>query len=68
MEIENILITCDISTNTPTPYVPHNFQKQIFDKTHNLAHTGIKATTTNITRKFVCQKVNMRNIVLLHVP
>lgn len=53
MEYNNVLITCDFSTNIPRPYVPPNFRKIIFDQIHNLAHKGFKQTLSQIKRDFV---------------
>lgn len=49
----DIVLTCDVSTNTPRPFIPLNFRKLIFDQTHQLSHSGIKATTALIKKNFV---------------
>ncbi|UYV63171.1 hypothetical protein LAZ67_2003343 [Cordylochernes scorpioides] len=40
----NKLIYCDVSTGNPRPFVPENFQRQIFNSLHNLSHPGIRPT------------------------
>lgn len=58
MEIDNVLLICDISTNTPRPYVPVNFRRIVFDQVHNLAHVGHKITLKLIKRDFVWYNMN----------
>lgn len=53
VEHHNILITCDLSTKIPRPYIPSAFRKKVFDQAHCLSHPGIKATTTLIKKSFV---------------
>lgn len=52
-EHHNVLITCDVSTSCPRPYIPSKFRKDVFDQVHQLSHAGIKATSTLIKRNFV---------------
>ena len=42
------------------PIIPEQFQKVVFDKIHNLAHCGIKATRNLLQRRFVWK--NMKKI------
>ena len=44
---------CDISTGTPRPIVPQEFQRQVFDLIHGLAHPGRKSTQKLISEKSV---------------
>lgn len=58
MELNNVLLICDISTNTPRPYVPQSFRKIVFDQVHNLAHVGFKTTLKLIKQDFVWHNMN----------
>jgi len=51
-------ILCDVSTSKPRPIVPEKFQKLIFDKFHNAAHSGVKATKNLIQQRFVWYNMN----------
>ncbi len=53
IEYQNILLTCDVSTDIPRPYIPSTFRKIVFDRVHNLSHAGIKATTKLIQKNFI---------------
>ena len=53
IEHHDVLVTCDLSTDIPRPYVPSSFRKIIFDQIHRLCHAGIKATTTLVKRAFI---------------
>ncbi|VDL59796.1 unnamed protein product [Hymenolepis diminuta] len=53
------LITCDVSTGLPRPFVPKAFRRQIFESLHNLSHPGKRATAKLITNRFIrpsCRK------------
>ena len=54
----NSLITCDISTGKPRPFVPKEFRRSIFASLHNLSHPGIKATQRLITERYVWPSIN----------
>lgn len=58
IEHHNILMTCDVSTDIPRPYIPSTFRKIVFDQVHNLSHPGLKATTTLVKRNFVWPNMN----------
>ncbi|VUZ40715.1 unnamed protein product, partial [Hymenolepis diminuta] len=47
------LITCDVSTGIPRPFVPKAFRRQVFESLHNLSHHGKRATAKLITDHFV---------------
>lgn len=57
----NTSVICDTSTGKIRPYVPASLQKNVFVHFHNLAHSGVKATTKLITSRFVWQNC-ARNI------
>lgn len=40
----DVTMLCDVSTETPHPYIPQNFRHMIFDSLHSLSHPGIRAT------------------------
>lgn len=58
MEIDDVLLICDISTNTPRPYVPVSFRRIVFNQIHNLAHVGYKTTLKLIKKDFVWHNMN----------
>ena len=53
IEDSDQLILCDVSTDKVRPIILEQFQKDVFDKIHNLAHSGIKATRNLLQRRFV---------------
>ncbi|VDL63934.1 unnamed protein product [Hymenolepis diminuta] len=46
------LITCDVSTGIPRPFVTKAFRRQVFESLHNLSHPGRRATAKLITDRF----------------
>ena len=46
-------LLCDTSTGQPRPLVPRDFQRQVFDTIHSLAHPGRKSTVKLVTQTFV---------------
>lgn len=58
MEIYDTFLICDISTNTPRPYVPVSFRRIVFDQIHNLAHVGYKTTLKLVKKDFVWYNMN----------
>ena len=42
------VLLCDVSTGSPCPIVPTQYQRQVFDVMHNLVHPGRKAIKTII--------------------
>ena len=53
IEDSDQVILCDVSTGKVRPIMPEQFQKVVFDKIRNLAHSGIKATRNLLQRRFV---------------
>lgn len=53
VEFHNVLLTCDVSTEVPRPFIPFALRKTVFEHVHNLAHAGVKATTKLIKQAFV---------------
>lgn len=49
----NKYIYCDLSTETPRPFLPEPFRKPAFNSVHNLAHPGVKATVHMVCQRFV---------------
>ena len=45
-------LLCDVSTGHPRPLVPDNFQRQVFEAIHNLAHPGRKSTVRLVSQKW----------------
>ncbi|GFX44414.1 transposon Tf2-11 polyprotein [Trichonephila clavipes] len=54
-------LICDTSTGSPSPFVPHNFRRTIFEHFHNLAHPGVAASFQLIASRYVWP--NMRKTV-----
>jgi transposase InsO family protein len=52
------VIYCEISTNTPRPYVPDSFRRQVFENIHNISHPGIRTTRKMVTQKFFWPGMN----------
>ena len=46
-------LLCNTSTGQPRPLVPGDFQRQVFDTIHSLAHPDRKSTVKLLTQKFV---------------
>lgn len=51
-------ITCDLSTNTPRPYVPLPFRRTVFEALHNASHPGIRSTQRLVTARYVWPSIN----------
>ena len=51
-------IVCDTSTNTPRPYVPAQYRRQVFDALHSLSHSGIRSTQKLVTSRYVWPEMN----------
>lgn len=44
---------CDISTTNIRPYIPIDFRRFVFNKIHNLSHSGVKSTVRQLTNKYI---------------
>lgn len=44
---------CDDSTGTLRPYIPRCLRREVFNKLHNLAHPGVRASTKLVSDRFV---------------
>ena len=44
---------CNVSTGVWQPVVPKDFRQQVFHANHELAHTGVRATTHLVSNSFV---------------
>lgn len=53
VKFHDIVLACDVSTKELRPYIPLELRKQVFEKVHNLAHAGVKATQKLISKSFV---------------
>ncbi|XP_026732807.1 uncharacterized protein LOC113497452 [Trichoplusia ni] len=49
-------IFCDVSTETPRPYLTPEFRRQAFDSLHNLSHPG-RTTTVRLVSQRYCLTV-----------
>ena len=54
----DVTILCDVSTDTPRPFIPSKFRRLIFDSLHSLSHPGIRPTQRLITQRYVWPKIN----------
>lgn len=48
---------CDISTGHIRPYIPPSFRKQVFYSVHNLAHSGARATTNAVRKRYIWRSI-----------
>lgn len=46
-------IFCDVSTETPRPYLTPEFRRQAFDSLHNLSHPGRTTTVRLVSQRYV---------------
>lgn len=51
-------LICDTPTESPRPFLPAQFRRQMFDSLHGLSHPGIKATQHLLTSRFVWPNIN----------
>ncbi|GFU04020.1 transposon Tf2-6 polyprotein [Nephila pilipes] len=51
--LEDMTLTCDVSTNVSLPFIPKDYRKIVFQHLHGLSHPGITASTKMITQSFV---------------
>ncbi|GFW71895.1 transposon Tf2-6 polyprotein [Trichonephila clavipes] len=51
--LEDITLTCDVSTNVSRPFIPKDYRKIVFQHLHGLSHPGIAASTKLATQRFV---------------
>ncbi|GBN54786.1 Transposon Tf2-9 polyprotein [Araneus ventricosus] len=51
--LEDITLTCDVSSKVPRPFIPKDYRRLVFQHLHGLSHPGISASTRMITQRFV---------------
>ncbi|GFS89591.1 transposon Tf2-6 polyprotein [Nephila pilipes] len=51
--LEDITITCDVSTNVSRPFIPKDYRIIVFQHLHGLSHPRIAACTKMVTHRFV---------------
>ncbi|GFS56065.1 transposon Tf2-6 polyprotein [Trichonephila clavipes] len=51
--LEDLTLTCDVSTNVSRPFIPKDYRKIVFQHLHGLSHTGIAASSKLVTQRFV---------------
>ncbi|GFU88350.1 transposon Tf2-6 polyprotein [Trichonephila clavipes] len=51
--LEDVTLTCDVSTNVSRPFFPKDYRKIVFQHLHGLSHPGIAASTKLATQRFV---------------
>ncbi|UYV65657.1 hypothetical protein LAZ67_3004985, partial [Cordylochernes scorpioides] len=52
------LLWCDVSTNNIRPLIPIKFRMMVFRNFNELSHPGIKATTKQLTSRFIWPNMN----------
>ncbi|UYV61070.1 K02A2.6-like, partial [Cordylochernes scorpioides] len=52
------LLWCDVTTNNYRPFIPIKFRMMVFRNFHELSHPGIKATTKQLTSRFIWPNMN----------
>ncbi|UYV67129.1 hypothetical protein LAZ67_4004017, partial [Cordylochernes scorpioides] len=52
------LLWCDVSTNNIRPFIPIKFRMMVFRNFLELSHPGIKATTKQLTSRFIWPNMN----------
>ncbi|UYV73826.1 K02A2.6-like, partial [Cordylochernes scorpioides] len=52
------LLWCDVSTNNIRPFIPIKFRMMVFRNFHELSHPGIKATTKQLTSRYIWPNMN----------
>ncbi|UYV69220.1 hypothetical protein LAZ67_6002864, partial [Cordylochernes scorpioides] len=52
------LLWCDVSTTNIRPFIPIKFRMMVFRNFHELSHPGIKATTKQLTSRFIWPNMN----------
>ncbi|GFT99373.1 hypothetical protein TNCV_1221691 [Trichonephila clavipes] len=55
--LEDITLTCDVSTNVSRPFIPKDYLKIVFQHLHGLSHPGIAASTKLATQRFVLPNI-----------
>ncbi|GFV23244.1 transposon Tf2-11 polyprotein [Trichonephila clavipes] len=51
--LEDITLTCDVSTNVSLPFISKGYRKIVFQNLHGFSHPGIAASTKLATQRFV---------------
>ncbi|GFU71041.1 transposon Tf2-6 polyprotein [Trichonephila clavipes] len=51
--LEDVNLTCDVSTNVSRPFIPKDYRKIVFQHLHGLSHPGIAASIKLVTQRFV---------------
>lgn len=52
------LISCDVSTGHPRPWLPIGFRRSAFDSLHSLSHPGINASVKLVSQRYVWPNMN----------
>lgn len=53
----NIIVTCDVTTEKPRPFVPVSLRRKLFDASHCLSHPGVRATQRLMTSRYVWPRI-----------
>lgn len=54
----NSPIYCNINKDCVRPYIPEQFRKLVFDKSHSISHPGIRSTRKIITQRYFWPDMN----------
>ena len=53
-----VALLCDVSGNSPRPWVPEAFRRTVFHALHDLSHPGRQATARLVSARFVWHGLN----------
>ena len=54
----DVMMTFEMSTGKPRPYVPLEYRRRIFNNLHNLSHPGIVASQKLVTARYIWPSIN----------
>lgn len=49
----NMDVYCDVSTDTPRPFITKTLRRQVFESLHSLSHPGANATAKLVAQRYV---------------
>ncbi|GFT30745.1 transposon Tf2-9 polyprotein [Trichonephila clavipes] len=55
--LEDIALTCDVSTNFSRPFILKDYRKIVFQHLQGLSHSGMAASTKLVTQRFVWSNI-----------
>ncbi|GFT13173.1 transposon Tf2-6 polyprotein [Nephila pilipes] len=58
--LEDITLTCDVSTNVSRLFIPKDYRRIVSQHLHGLPHPGIAASTKMVTQRFVWPNIRRK--------